>query len=68
MIVGEYPCCDGSLLIALPEKTPVWMKEECPHCGKTVWHHLSRVNPESYTEEAFNEKYELTDGIVKEKR
>lgn len=60
MIIGEYPCCDGDLWIYLPDiQLPVFEKEICPHCGKAVWHYLSRVEPISYTEEQFNEKYEV---------
>lgn len=54
MIIGEYHCCDSPLFIELPEvKLPKFLKETCPNCGKTVWHKLSRVDPESYTEESF---------------
>ncbi len=60
MIIGEYPCCDQPLTLVLPDRQlPCFQKEACPHCGKTVWHRLSRLDPESYTEEAFLEKYHL---------
>lgn len=53
MILGSYPCCGASLAIKLPEQTPVYFSEPCPACGKIIWHRLSRVDPESWTEEDF---------------
>jgi hypothetical protein len=57
MIFGDYPCCGGFLSIQVPEKTPVFQREECPHCGKVVWHRLSRIDPESWTEKDFLKEY-----------
>jgi len=53
MMIGGYPCCDGPLAIAVPEKTPAYLPENCPHCGKPVWHKVSRVDPTSWTEADF---------------
>ena len=58
MILGAYPCCEGGLSIAMPPGGPFWMKEVCPHCGKVVWHFLTRVNPTSITEEDFDKVYD----------
>lgn len=63
MILGSYPCCDGDLAFALPEgDLPKYGKEACPHCGATVWHRFSRLDPESFTEEQFLERYRVDEG------
>jgi hypothetical protein len=59
MIFGEYPCCEGPLAIAIPDKCPAFVQEECPHCGAKVWHRLSRIDPESYTEDEFFKVYKV---------
>lgn len=59
MIIGNYPCCNGTLTIAVPEKTPVWFSEECPHCGVAVWHRVSRVDPELWTVEEFEKIFDI---------
>ena len=53
MIIGSYPCCGGPFEHALPEKTPAYFKQLCPHCGAVVWHRLSKADPESWTEADF---------------
>lgn len=59
MIFGEYPCCDGSLSLGVPDKTPAYFSENCPHCGAKVWHRLSRVDPQSWTEADFLAEHEI---------
>ena len=59
MMIGEYPCCNGALWIPMPDKTPAWAREQCPHCGATVWHKLSRVDPTSWTEEDFLAEFDV---------
>lgn len=60
MILGSYPCCDGALSLALPKgDLPKYGKEACPHCGATVWHRFARLDPESFTEEQFLERYRV---------
>jgi len=49
MIIGRYPCCEGTFCVETPNRTPVWYPETCPHCGVAVWHRLSRFDPESWT-------------------
>lgn len=61
MMTGGYPCCDGPLLIPMPDQTPAFRPETCPHCGAKVWHHLSRVDPWSMTEADFLTKYEVNE-------
>lgn len=53
MIFGEYPCCGGFLSLAVPDKTPAYLPENCPHCGAKVWHRISRVDPISWTDADF---------------
>lgn len=61
MVVGSYPCCDGNLMIAVPDVTPAFKRELCPHCGEAVWHRLSRLDPQSWTEAAFLEEYDVNE-------
>lgn len=59
MIFGVYPCCEGGLCLSLPESAPKMAKEDCPHCGARVWHLLSRLDPQSWTEADFLAEYEV---------
>lgn len=59
MIVGHYPCCGEDFMIGVPENAPGFVREECPHCGSAVWHWLSRLDPESWTEAEFLEKHTI---------
>lgn len=57
MIFGEYPCCSGDLNIAMPDTTPAYAREECPHCGTAVWHKFSRIQSTTWIESDFLELY-----------
>jgi hypothetical protein len=59
MIFGDYPCCGGAFSTGVPDKTPAYFDEDCPHCGAHVWHRLSRVDPMSWTEADFLAKHEI---------
>jgi hypothetical protein len=59
MIFGSYPCCDGSLTLAMPAKTPAYLPEDCPHCGAKVWHRLSRVESVSWTDVDFLAEHDI---------
>lgn len=59
MIFGEYPCCGADLAIPMPERTPKYLPETCPKCGAKVWHVLSRLSPESFTEDEFLRRHEV---------
>lgn len=61
MIFGSYPCCDGFLNLAMPDKTPAYLPEDCPHCGARVWHRLSRVESMSWTEPDFLAEHEVNE-------
>ena len=57
MIMGMYPCCEGVLVLEYTNHG--FMKEECPHCGVTVWHEMSNFVPCSWTEEQFLKQYNV---------
>lgn len=59
MIFGAYPCCDGSLALGVPDKTPAWLQDDCPHCGTPVWHRISRLDPESWTSDEFEAIFDI---------
>lgn len=61
MILGSYPCCEGPLALDVPDMTPAFSKERCPHCGAVVWHKFSRVDPCSWTEADFLSEYVVDD-------
>lgn len=69
MILGSYPCCNGSLHLVMPDKTPAWQREECPHCGAPVWHQKSRVECLTWLEADFLELYhvDFEKGIIEPK-
>lgn len=54
MITGEMPCCGKGFMLLVPDgDLPQYWKEICQHCNVAVWHKLSRIDPESWTEEDF---------------
>jgi hypothetical protein len=61
MIFGSYPCCGVQLCIAMPKSGPSYMPEACPHCASKVWHRLSRIDPQSWTEAEFLAEHEVDD-------
>lgn len=67
MIIGECPYdeCQHSEMRIVPDKPlPIFSKEECRGCGRTVWVYYSRVDPAVYTEEGFNEEWDLGEDKV----
>ena len=54
-IMGRCPYCDGFLWVSLPDDVdlPVFAMHDCDECGQTMWTKLSRVDPESWTIDAF---------------
>jgi len=61
VICGTYPCCDEPLFMACPEKTPAFRRDECPKCGTTCWHKLSCIDPVSWTEKDFLERFDINE-------
>jgi len=59
MIFGCYPCCGGDLTLGVPDLSPQFQKETCPHCSSIVWHKLSRIDPESWIEAEFLALYDV---------
>lgn len=59
MMIGGYPCCNGSLWLPMPDKTPAYLPEDCPHCGAKVWHRFSRVDPMSWLEADFLAEFDV---------
>lgn len=59
MMMGSYPCCEGHLSIPMPEKTPKYLPEACPHCGAKVWHLMSKATPTSWIEEDFLKEHDV---------
>jgi hypothetical protein len=61
MIFGEYPCCDEPLSLTIPlgARLPLYTKDQCPKCGTTCWHKLSRFDPTSWTEEDFLAEHDV---------
>lgn len=59
MIIGSYPCCDGTLTLSMPDQTPAYFSEGCPHCGATVWHRLSRLQSMSWTQTDFLDEHDV---------
>jgi hypothetical protein len=64
MIIGEYPCCDGPLTLDT-QTYHMFAKENCPHCGKPVWHWLSMINPGTWTEDHFLETHDVNETQMK---
>lgn len=46
-------------MIEMPDKTPVYFREECPNCKTPVWHCLSRIDPKTYLEPDFLREFEI---------
>ena len=65
-VIGECPYdnCDESLWIAFDEENlelPMFYRDDCEECKREIWTKLSRVSPESYTQEDFYEKFEINE-------
>lgn len=61
-MTGDYPCCDGPLMLPMPDmRLPVVERATCEHCGAVVWHQFSRVDPKSWTDEQFRDEHHVDD-------
>lgn len=67
MIFGSYPCCGGALGLGVPHdaRLPQYFSEDCPHCKVKVWHKLSRIDPESWTEAEFLATHDVDEAAKK---
>ena len=63
MQIGDCPYedCNALMTAAMPDQTPCFGKYECEECGRVVWLHHSRLNPEAYTEEGFHAYFDLNE-------
>lgn len=64
MIIGECPYkdCDNILMTAfshLNVECPKFVKVDCDKCLREHWLLVSRVNPDRFTLEEFDKKYEV---------
>ena len=61
MIFGECPYddCKESFTTGIAPQCPAFQKHVCEKCKRTIWTYHSRLDPHSYTEEGFNEKYKV---------
>jgi transcription elongation factor Elf1 len=58
MNFGDCPYCnDFTGMFATPDQTPSYAIVKCESCGKDIWYKFSRINPESWTIEDFEEKF-----------
>jgi hypothetical protein len=59
-IIGTYPCCGAELWFGLPDaQLPRFAKHNCEECGATVWTWLTRLNPQTWTEESFDKIFKV---------
>jgi hypothetical protein len=61
MIIGEYPCCGGTLALDEGDGRGRYAPHACVHCGASVWTRFSKVAPETWTDEAFRLEFVLDD-------
>lgn len=61
MIVGEYPCCGGTLALAMPDGPGGYAPRTCEHCGATCWTRFSRLDPETWTDADFRREFDVDD-------
>ena len=62
MITGECPYCRETVCNAIPEDVdlPCIGEIPCEHCGEKYWLKFSRFEPKAYTQDSFNEEYNLS--------
>lgn len=59
MIVGTCIHCSEPFMLEVPEQTPVFRRHTCDACQQPMWTKISRVDPVSWTEEAFLREHEI---------
>ena len=62
MVIGScvYDDCNEPLMLLLPDvDLPVFAKHKCEGCGRDMWTKFSRVDPESWTPDGFNQAYSI---------
>ena len=64
MIIGECPYCGHHMWNRCADQTPVFEKINCEECGDIVWLLHSRIFPEAYTDEDFNNEYDVDEELM----
>lgn len=54
-----YDGCTGTFMYEVPESTPAYALLECETCRREVWYLFSRLSPEAWTREAFEEAHTI---------
>jgi hypothetical protein len=70
MIFGTCPYkdCSEPFTTLMVEQTPIFEKLKCEKCGRYFMEYHSRVQPEGYTMEDFNKKFEIDESTKSIKR
>ncbi len=65
MIIGScpYPDCNAPLFLPIAGNCPQWEKHKCETCKRVIWTYHSRIDPVSYAEDDFLEKYDVNETI-----
>jgi hypothetical protein len=60
MITGDCPYsdCDEALFIPLEDGRPI-QKHACAGCNRVIWTLHSRIEPQSWTDGAFREEFDI---------
>ena len=61
MNIGTCPHdgCDEIFMLEVPEQTPAYALIDCDGCGRKVWYRFSRINPQAWTQEAFEATHDV---------
>ena len=66
MNFGDCPYCDGFMgMFEVPDRTPAYAIVQCGECGKDVWYKFSRIDPQSWTVEDFEEEFNIDHATMK---
>ncbi len=64
MIIGECPYdgCDGDIMLGCDGwPMPSFYKHECETCKKYIWTKITRIDPQSFTEEDFLSTHKINE-------
>ena len=60
MNFGHCPYCDQFMgMFPVPDVTPVYAIVQCERCGKDTWYRFSRLDPQCWTIEDFEEAFTI---------
>jgi len=64
MNFGACPYCDQLMgMFCVPNRTPAYAKVQCSQCGKDVWYRFSRVDPQAWRVEDFEQQYTVDEAM-----